>query len=292
MKIIGIMLQRNEIDIVLYNALYHLRSVGFDRLIVGDNGSSDGSKEALQRLEKREPRLSVLDMPGEYQQAMRVNELYQIAIADGADWIIPLDADELLQTNRRLLEETLHRAAGAGVEMNIRNFVQSRRAKSRRMSGIASVLRAAKARGSSTEAYDLVSSGRIGFVEMTYPMKYIWRANRDLVIGKGNHGGENVDLNDISEAIVLNHIPLRSKSAIVERIQRIERLEPYDQGISWHIKRLANVDIDEEWRRNSARRGAVEVNGMRRRLSFDPFFLKVFLKYAFAVRELVRNFGE
>ncbi len=288
MKIAGIILQRNEIDVVLFNALYHLGIVGFDKLIVGDNGSTDGSKEALLRLGKREPRLTVLDMAGDYQQAIRVNEMYQLAVADGADWVVPLDADEFLPTNRRTLEAILLDTSEAAVRLNVRNFVQNRRVTTRRMNSIASIFLCAKPSGSPKEAYDLVNSGRIGFVEMAYPPKYLWRADKGLVIAKGNHGA-NISLQGISKSVVLNHVPLRSKAAIAERIERIERLESKNPTTSWHIRRLVNVDISEEWDRNSAKAGAIDVNGNRHRLAFDPFFWRIFLRYALTVRGLARD---
>ncbi|KAB2671130.1 glycosyltransferase family 2 protein [Brucella intermedia] len=288
MKITGIILQRNEIDIILFNALHHLRFVGLDELIIGDNGSSDGSVDALRRLNEYDHRLRVVDMSGDYQQASRVNEMYQMAIDNGADWVIPLDADEFLPINRKALESVLSNTADAAVRMQVHNFVQCRRVETRRMRNIASIYHVAAPTGSFKEAYDLVNSGRIGFVESTYPPKFIWRSNRNLVIGKGNHGAANIDLTDVSEIIPLNHVPLRSKAAITERIQRIKRLETKDQITSWHIKRLATVDVDDEWCRNSAKGGSLDINGDKHRLSFDPFFWIVFLRYAFTVRKLVR----
>lgn len=288
MKIIGILLQRNEIDVVLFNAIYHLRSVGLDRLIIGDNGSSDLSKEALYRLEKADSRLMVLDMPGDFEQAVRVNKLYQIAIANGADWIIPLDADEFIPIKRRSLERLLSNTNDSAVRMDIRNFVQKRKVLTRRMRNILSMVYTASPIGAGVDAMDLVNSGQIGYVESVYPPKYIWKANKELVIWKGNHGA-NIDLSNVSNSIPLNHAPLRSRSAIIDRKHHIGRLEAGPAEQSWHKKRLANIDagIDEEWRRNSFEKGALDVNGERHHLNFDMFFIGVFLKYALAVKRLV-----
>ncbi|WP_169717415.1 glycosyltransferase family 2 protein [Brucella thiophenivorans] len=287
MKIIGILLQRDEIDVVLFNVLYHLGNVGLNRIILGDNGSTDGSMEALRRLEKIDPRLMVLELPGEFEQAERVNQMYQLALDLGADWVVPLDADEFLSVNRRSLESLLLNNKATVLNLEIRNFVQKRTSMTKRMLNIATMIYTAVPSPSAENAMSLVCDGKIGFVEATYPPKYIWRADRQLKIWKGNHGG-NISFTNKSPKIELYHVPLRSKSAIEKRIQRIERLEKGPPDSSWHIKRLATVDIDEEWRRNSYSGGALHVNGERHDVELNLFFLKIFLRFAPVVWWLLR----
>ncbi|GLU27113.1 glycosyltransferase family 2 protein [Brucella sp. NBRC 12950] len=288
MKITGIMLQRDEIDVVLFNVLHHLNTLGFSRLIIGDNGSTDGSREALRRLEKRDPRLLVVDMPGEFAQADRTNLLYQIAIDNGADWVVPLDADEFLSVNRNELNDVLKKSDDPAVHMRIRNFAQTRRAERMRMHNLASMYYAVPPSATAADAMNYVLEGKISFLESIYPPKYIWRADKALLIAKGNHKA-NIDLPDVKFSIDLNHAPIRSKSAISDRIVRISRLEEGPPTQSWHIKRLAFVDIEEEWRRSSVSNGHLDVKDTRRRLQFAPFFLKVFLKHALSVRSLVKS---
>lgn len=287
MKIVGILLQRDEIDVVLFNVFHHLDHVGLDRIIVGDNGSTDGSKEALQKLEKVDPRLIVIDMSGDFEQALRVNELYQLAINLGADWVLPLDADEFLPMRRPELVETLGDADTA-VEMEVINFVQRRSALYKRLRNLLSMLYSAPISSSKAEAMDLVNSGVIGFVEAAYPPKYVWRANKQLQLLKGNHGA-NIKPVNVKKCIPLYHAPLRSKSSIDSRIAGIARLESGTPRTAWHIKRLSSVDIEEEWCRNSYRGGHIDVNGEKHRLEFNPFFLKVFLRYYLKVLRLVRS---
>ncbi|QWK80003.1 glycosyltransferase family 2 protein [Ochrobactrum sp. BTU1] len=288
MKIIGILLQRDEIDVVLFNVLYHLNVVGLDRLIVGDNGSTDGSREALHKLERVDPRLIVIDMPGEFEQALRVNELYQLAISLGADWILPLDADEFLPMKRSKLANVLRETDSLAVEMEINNFVQRRGALHKRLRNLASMLYRAPILGSKSEAMALVNSGEVGFVEAAYPPKFLWRANKQLSLLKGNHGAD-ICLGNVPICIPLYHAPLRSKASIFSRVASIARLESGTPDTAWHIKRLIDVNVEEEWRRNSYKRGQVGTNAEKHRLEFDPFFLRVFLRYYLKVIRLVRQ---
>ena len=46
MRLYGVSMIRNEADIIRVNILYHL-SIGFDRLLVVDNGSTDGTDRIL-----------------------------------------------------------------------------------------------------------------------------------------------------------------------------------------------------------------------------------------------------
>ena len=73
MKIVGVVLQRNELDVILFNVLHHLGPVGLDEIIVGDNGSTDGSLAALKLLESEETRLTVISMPGPFLQRRNVS---------------------------------------------------------------------------------------------------------------------------------------------------------------------------------------------------------------------------
>lgn len=289
MKIVGVILQRNELDVILFNVLHHLGPVGLDEIIVGDNGSTDGSLEALKFLESEESRLTVISMPGPFLQVERINEMVQMALANGADWVVPLDADEFLDLNRGKLESVLNSSSDAAVEMLMFTYVQNRRVIDRKMHGIRSMVFVAKRRGSRAKAMKLVSAGKIGFVEMIYPPKYIWRADPKLTVAKGNHGGNISQLKNL-KTVRLNHVPMRNRDSVAARIGNIDRI---DEGASptnsWHLRRLANVDIHEEWERNSAKLGSINVSGVRRRLDFDPFFLWVYFRHALVVRRILRN---
>src|ERR1700694_368249 len=92
MKVVGLYLVRNEIDIIEPNLRYHLATV-LDEAIVVDNGSTDGTLELVTQLAGELP-LTVSSEPGGYTQSELVTRMARQASRLGADWVLPVDADE------------------------------------------------------------------------------------------------------------------------------------------------------------------------------------------------------
>ena len=55
MRVYGLLVVRNEADIIRTNVIYHL-SLGLDRLLIDDNGSSDCTDRVLRELGEKNPR--------------------------------------------------------------------------------------------------------------------------------------------------------------------------------------------------------------------------------------------
>lgn len=91
----GVSMVKDEADIVEHTIRHMLTQV--DRVLVADNGSSDGTRDILVRLmdEVGDRRLVVTDdaEPGYYQSA-KMSALAHEAGRRGADWVVPFDADE------------------------------------------------------------------------------------------------------------------------------------------------------------------------------------------------------
>ena len=100
---------RDEIDILPVFLEHHLRL--FDRLTIIDHRSSDGTRELLQHVAEStdEPPLEVLTYDDEaYHQSELSTFVARRAFERGADWVLVLDADELLDVpSRRALERAL-----------------------------------------------------------------------------------------------------------------------------------------------------------------------------------------
>src|SRR5262249_47821193 len=92
MTVAGLMLVRNEADILAINLRHHLRIV--DQLFVIDNGSSDDTPSILRRFARRFPQLRWTTDDGPYLQSKLLTRLAHDARVAGAHWVLPIDADE------------------------------------------------------------------------------------------------------------------------------------------------------------------------------------------------------
>ena len=276
MNICAVMLVRNEQNIVGYSIYNALHIIGVNRIIIGDNGSDDKTLLLLQAIARRDNRLVWTDAGREYHQAELVNGLAQQASAEGADWILPLDADEFPVWNPEVLRCTLGTSTAAGYALGVQNFAPFRFAKRDTLGSIANLIFRVHPVRSQTSHMDLVVNKQISFLQIVYPPKHLWRASRSLKIEKGNHGATGIEAAAIeraAEASIL-HAPLRAFDCLLRRIENARRLPaglPADQ--SWHLKRmlaLSNADaLRWEWFANSTIWGDIGPPHRRVRMGLD-----------------------
>jgi hypothetical protein len=275
--IVGVMMVRNEADIIHTNLAYHL-DAGVDEILVVDNGSIDGTTSVLREY-AASGRVHVSFRPGRFLQAATTTELAREAFRRGARWVLPIDADEFWYAPGGRLRDVLDDAAGVGaLQVDVRNFVQHRAQDElapRALLGLTHRVR--EPLGTSAEAAELVESGRVAFVECRYPPKHLSRATVALDIAQGNHAVAGLD-GPVrpTTAVVCLHAPLRARVALthqkVEQGRRIEEVNHYLQQ-AWHVrrwKRLADEGrIDAEWCANSHLDGCLDVAGERHPLVID-----------------------
>lgn len=90
----GISVVRDERDIIEL-VVRHTLAQDVDHLLIADNGSRDGTRELLVDLADRDPRIHVaIDDLKAHHQSEKMTYLAHLAWRAGADWILPLDADE------------------------------------------------------------------------------------------------------------------------------------------------------------------------------------------------------
>lgn len=84
---------RDEAD-VIEGMIRHLADE-VDRILVADNGSTDGTRKILDGLARELPVEVVDDDEVAYHQSAKMTGLAVRAADEGATWIVPVDADEL-----------------------------------------------------------------------------------------------------------------------------------------------------------------------------------------------------
>jgi hypothetical protein len=275
--IAGLMLVRNEADLIATNVRYHL-SLGIDHVLVVDNGSSDGTLAILQRL-ARTGRVHVFSRPGPFLQSPMTSELAREAFLRGADWVMPIDADEFWHVPDGRLADVLDAAEGVGVlETEVVNFVQHRHQHDLTPQGLLTMTRRPPAPvGSSGEADVLVESGRIAFVEICYPPKCISRGSIGLRIAQGNHSATGTyGPARATAALRCLHAPLRARAALQRQKLDPGRPEAEIQDYlrhTWQLRRWRRLAdegaLDAEWSANSYLDDALALPGATHPLVID-----------------------
>lgn len=101
MTITAVSMVRDEADIIGYT-IEHLLAHGVDRLIIADNLSTDDTRLILDKY----PEVTVVeDSNPAYNQSEKMTSLAFRAWQEGADWVLPFDADELFYPARGTLAD-------------------------------------------------------------------------------------------------------------------------------------------------------------------------------------------
>ena len=109
MRIVMVMVVRDEADIIGENLAFHL-SRGVDLAIVADHGSNDATAETLCR-HAAAGRVRRIEAEGRFDPGRWMNEMARLAVEEeGADWVLPNDADEFFFPREGTLAEILARA--------------------------------------------------------------------------------------------------------------------------------------------------------------------------------------
>jgi len=279
MLVYGISMMRNEVDIVYTNVLYHL-ALGIDRFLIVDNGSTDGTTQMLMRLGQRDPRVRWIRDDGPYKQREIITALAREAHADGADWVVQIDADEFWYAAGRGFRSVLEESAAGVLRAEVENFVQRR---DQRESSPAALLhmtrRAASPVSPPGRAQDLVEAQKIGFVEKTYPRKCISRPTAQIEIEAGNHKVSGADgRRERTAELFCFHAPIRSRASLEERVRTATRPAEAGRklGQGRYRRMLEGFDdeaIDLEWAANSYEDDHLDVYGKLHPVVFDPRLL-------------------
>lgn len=277
MKVFGISMIRNEADIIALTIRHHL-DLGLDRILVLDNGSSDGTGEVLRELSKEDERVGWIYDDSPFDQSAVTTRLAREAHRQGADWILPFDADEFWWAECGGFREVLTNTQAGILRVKLINFVQARHQRESSSEALLTMTqRPVDPIGPGKYCRELIESHQNGFVEMLYPLKCISRPTAEIEIHRGNHRvtgakGRRVECEDI----VCLHAPLRSKEILDSKGERGRRLE--EAGIQetrgWQIQYWGRIQsegkMEQEWAANSYEDDCLNVYGKRHETVLDP----------------------
>jgi hypothetical protein len=258
---------RNEADLLALNVRYHLDQ-GVSQFLFLDNGSTDGTVEILEQLASWAP-VEWRSHSGPFHQQELVTQLALEAYARGAQWILPLDADEFWHAPGATVASVLERSGEGALRAQVVNFIQHRDEGETGARALLSMTRrVARPVGDPETIESLVESQAIGYIEHRYMPKWLVRATPEMTIAWGNHyvRGVREPALDTDEVVVL-HAPLRSRSSLVQKVDGDRPPGDLDEYLvrAWHIRRWRRIAAEErmeaEWRANSYQDGALDVFG-------------------------------
>ena len=223
----AVLMVKNEIDVV-ERTIRHLLNQGVDGVLVADNGSTDGTLERLQHLAREDARVFVgLDREPAYYQAAKMDYLARAAARAGADWITPVDADELWFGGEGRLVDALRSASGSIAVAEIHNAFPN----------------------SSSSEQDL---WRID-VQPARLQKVAFRFARLARLHHGNHAVDR--LGQPRRLLYILHLPWRSREQFVRKVRagaRALTLAKGAQGVSggdhWRdLNALTEDQLNDAW---------------------------------------------
>lgn len=275
MRIFGVLLVRNEVDVVRLCVLHHL-GAGCERIIAIDNGSSDGTVTVLRRLATRIPLTWTVDR-SPFRQHELMTGLVHEAHAAGADWVLPLDADEFWVAAAGVLRvELAEHRSHAAVRVARVNFVQQREQRCSSPRALLTMTMRVPELVAGGDVPAMVRSGRLSVLEAEPAPKLLLRAGATVSVGRGAHEAAGL-AGEIAgtAALTILHAPLRSRAAMELKAAHGRRLleAGYEGEQGWHVRHWAAQAalgrLDQEWAAHSHEGGELHFGSRRVRLVRD-----------------------
>jgi glycosyltransferase involved in cell wall biosynthesis len=124
-KVFVLMMVKNEIDVIESNINY-LSTQDIDEIFIADNLSTDGTYELLQRIKWNgacPPITLFRDEEVGYYQSAKMNKWSRDCFEKGADYVIPIDADEIWYSldNSKTLGEAIK--TNDGIDVFVANSI-------------------------------------------------------------------------------------------------------------------------------------------------------------------------
>lgn len=268
---------RNEADIIRVNVLYHL-SAGFDRMLIVDNDSDDGTDQVLRMLSKDSRVRWTRDASASFEQGRIFTELARKAYQEGADWIVPVDADDFWHARNGDIRKVLAASAATALQAETIDFIQRREQKEASPDAILHMTRRVPEPVSRRRARELLEAGKTSYVEMARVPRWISRPSAATEMVRGAHDVGGIEgPRERTEEIVCLHAPLRSLNTLEAKAASSSRRGARGSGglgPGWHVSRWRKQqeasELEKEWAANSYANDYLDVYGEPHPVIFDP----------------------
>lgn len=207
---VAVCMVKDEADVIEHTITKMLDQV--DAIIVADNGSTDGTREILDRLD-----VTVIDdQEPAYYQSRKMTELAKLAGDSGADWVIPFDADEVWYSPFGRIADVLAKRPESIATAKLYDHVAC---------GVDPI-----------ESNPLI---RIGWrrKEAAPLPKIACRPNRSVTIHQGNHGADYGGT--VADQLIVRHFPYRSVEQFESKVRN---------GAAAYAATDLPEDIGKHWR--------------------------------------------
>ncbi|MBA4100011.1 MAG: hypothetical protein C0484_24965 [Rhodospirillum sp.] len=271
MKTGALAIVRNAVDIAPLTALHHLL-IGADTVWVIDNGSTDGTYEALRALAAKTPGLRVDRDDGPFDQARMATDLANALLRDGHRLIVPFDADECWDLSIPRLARFMERNQVNAVTGNVVNYVQARSVLAPSPGSWRLASRRVEQPMDPGDLQGSMKEERHSFVQLIFQPKMLAAppAGAPVAIRKGAHviAYEGRAVMPWRRVACL-HLPLRAASELEKRVRDYkDRHAPFrpDPEFGWRLtywsEMLASGKIEREWAANAyAPDGTLDIFG-------------------------------
>jgi len=191
----GIAMVKNEADIIA-SVIEHTFAQGVDRILIVDNGSTDGTLQLLQRLARDLPLDVGTDSEVGYFQEHKMTALAAHARRVGAEWIVPFDADEFWFASGTSVAEFLRSSNGTQVEAQMYNIFPNEQKPT--MTDLSGPVR-----------FDLQPHKLVKTAARSHPLLWIEAGNHGIVRPGRIAGGLNII-----------HAPWRNEEQLVRKLRQ------------------------------------------------------------------------
>ena len=194
MTVFGVSMVRDEADVIA-GTLRHMADE-VDYIIVADNGSTDGTRDILYDLAGQLPLMVLEDPETGYFQSEKMTALASAAADQGAEWIVPFDADELWVWNGDTIRNELAARECNVIHAHLYNHFPT--------------------------AVDIDDPDPFRSIiwRQTSPgalPKVAFRWERGAVVHQGNHGVTLPSKMSVDQGLEIRHFPYRSAEQFVRK---------------------------------------------------------------------------